>query len=70
MNPGPRFGFRCELIDMDLFAVGKRNAHVPYWLGFHLDRLEFRLGLTHSLTMKRESQSRHGEARPLRAAVS
>jgi hypothetical protein len=29
--------------------MGECNAHIPRWLGLHLDRLEFRLRLTHSL---------------------
>src|SRR5580658_7822828 len=53
VDPRPCFGFRYELVDMDLFPVGKCNAHVSSWLGLHLDRLEFRFRLicAHSFTM-------------------
>ena len=53
VDPRPCFGFRYELVDMDLFPVGKCNAHIPSWLGLHLDRLEFRFRLicAHSFTV-------------------
>ena len=41
----------------------KRNPHVPPRLRFHLDRLEFRLRLTHSLIMGMRGQSRYCEIR-------
>ena len=45
---------------MDLFPVGKCNAHIPSGLGLHLDRLEFRFRLirAHSFTMVKQGQSR------------
>ena len=53
VDPRPCFGFRYELVEMDLFPVGKCIAHIPSWLGLHLDRLEFRFRLicAHSFTM-------------------
>ena len=47
----------------------KRNPHVPPRLGFHLDRLEFRSRLTHSLIMGMGGQSRYCEIRLPRLAA-
>ena len=70
LNPSQRLGFRCEFINMDLFAMRECNAHVPHWLRFHLDRIEFRLRLTHSLTMGIAGQSRYSELAAISDLIS
>jgi hypothetical protein len=60
VDPRLCFGLCYEFVNVDLFAMRKGNPHVPFRLGFHLDRLEFSFGLRtrHRLIMGRDGQSR------------